>query len=108
MGRKLSTAELLAPKKEVSFLLTDMYLSNLSNDGAPPTGELAELYLFIERQLRGKFDRRIVYTIAADSEAEALVQLREFASRSDVELVEEKTRKTILKDWLRDEQTAGG
>lgn len=104
MARKLTTAALIAPKDGATFLLTETYLSNLNDDGMPPAGEPAELHLFIERRINGKFDRRLIHTLTAENEEAAIAQLREFASRPDVQLVEEKSRKVIPKEWFDHEQ----
>ena len=97
--------DLLAPGDGTTFLLDGTYLSNLVKD-EPPEGQPAELYLFIERYVRGKLYRRFVHTIAAETEEQAISRLREFASRSDVALIEETTRKPIQKDWLSPETLA--
>lgn len=91
----------LSPAEGVTYLLDQFYLSNLKGD-APPEGEPVEFYIFVER-LRPHERRRSVETISAETEDAALDQLRTFASRPDVTLVEERTRKPIPKEWLQKE-----
>ena len=92
---------ILPPTDGVSYFLDQFYLSNLKGD-APPQGEPVEFYIFVTR-FRPHEERRSVETILAETEDAALDQLREFASRSDVTLLEERTRKAIPKDWLAKE-----
>lgn len=89
---------ILPPTEGVSYLLDQFYLSNLKND-LPPQGEQVEFFVFITR-LRTHEKRRTVETFSAETEEGCLDQLRVFASRPDVTLVEERTMKPIPKDWL--------
>lgn len=68
------------------------YLSNEKN-GKWPAGKPVEFYLFIERWRGGKKQQRFVHEITAPTEERALDELRELASRPDVTLIEEQTRK---------------
>jgi hypothetical protein len=85
----------------VHYLMDETYLSNV-RDREPPFGELVELHIFVERYV-GKQKKRFVYEFKAATEKAALAQLEEFASRADVTLVEEKTRKPVPKEWLEKE-----
>jgi hypothetical protein len=92
---------ILPPTDGVAYFLDQIYLSNLKGD-APPEGKPVEFYIFVTR-LGPQGQRRSVETISAGSEDEALDQLKAFASRSDVTLVEERTHKPIPKEWLNKE-----
>ena len=50
----------------------------------------------------GKQKLRSVESFTASNEAEALEAMREFASRPDVTLVEEKSRKAVPKEWMEE------
>ena len=93
--------DILPPMEGVSYLMDETYLSNLGN-GEPPVGEPVELIVFVERYIR-KEKKRFVYEFKGADEKAALAQLEEFASRPDVTLVEEKTRKPVPKEWLEKE-----
>lgn len=95
---------ILPPTNGISYLMDSTYLSNEKNGHWPET---AELYIFMERW-RGKHkQQRFVYEIAAPDEQSALDELIAIASRPDVRLIEERTRKAIAKEFLDDphEQT---
>jgi ATP-dependent helicase YprA (DUF1998 family) len=96
---KKNKSDILSPMDGVYYLMDETYLSNVKN-GKPPVGEPVELQIFVERFVR-KQKRRFVHEFTAATEEEVLAQLEAFASRSDVTLVEEKTRKPIPKDWLQ-------
>ena len=107
MSRRTSP-DILPPMEGVSYLLDETYLENLKH-GRPPHGEPVVLDIFIERIIERKsakgvsrVRKRIVHEIRAATEALALDQLREFASRPDVELVDEKTRQPVTKEWLKE------
>jgi hypothetical protein len=93
--------DILPPMEGVSYLMDETYLSNL-RDGKPPFGELVELVIFVERYI-GKQKKRCVCEFTGATEQAALAKLEEFASRSDVTLVEEKSRKPVPKQWLEKE-----
>lgn len=105
MAKPIDKSKIQPPREGVTYELDEIYLS----DG-PPKRQQAELHLFIQRLERGHFVRRIVHTVAADTEALAVEQMKEFASRPDVTLVSTSTRKAIAKEWLDadQEQTVGG
>lgn len=92
---------ILPPMEGVSYEMDETYLSNLKGS-EPPHGEPVELHLFVVRFIR-KQKQRNVYTITAATESIALRLLEEFASRPDVHIVEEKTRKPVPKEWLTKE-----
>ena len=107
MKRK-SNAEISPVAEGVSYLMDSIYLSNQKQSGEWPVGEPIELYIFLERWKGGKKEQKFVQTIAAPTEEEALDQLRVIASRSDVTLMEEATRKEVPKDFLTDKQLGPG
>ena len=94
--------DILPPMDQVYYFMDETYLSNLKN-GRPPVGELVELHVFVDRFVR-KQKQRFVHEFAAATEEEAIAQLREFASRPDVTIVEEKTRKPVSKAWLSEKE----
>jgi hypothetical protein len=96
--------DIMPPMDGVTYLMDETYLSNLKN-GKPPFGEPVELIVFVERFVR-KQKRCFVHAFSAATEEDALEELREFASRSDVTLVEEKTRKPVPKQWEQIEKEA--
>jgi hypothetical protein len=86
-----------SPTEGVTYKLDSTYLSN-EREGEPHPVPF-ELYCFIQR-MTAKRSTHFVHTFEGPTEMEAIDQLEEFASRSDVELVEEQTRKHVPKEWL--------
>jgi hypothetical protein len=89
----------------VCYQLDSTYLSNLKEGQPHPVP--VELYCFIQRlAAKPRRPSHFVHTFAAPTEKEALDLLREFASRTDVRLVDEKTRRLVPKEWLPDHEQA--
>jgi hypothetical protein len=93
--------DILPPTDGITYLMDETYISNLRG-GKPPFGEPVELIIFVERYIE-KQKKRCVCAFIGATEKAALAQLEEFASRPDVTLVEEKSRKPVPKQWLKKE-----
>ena len=92
---------ILPPTDGIRYEMDETYLDNCNKNREPPYGEPVELCVFLVRFV-GKQKLRSVESFTASNEADALKAMREFASRPDVTLVEEKSRKAVPKEWMEE------
>lgn len=92
---------IIPPMEGLRYEMDDTYIDNLDKNRNPPYGEPAELCVFLVRFI-WKHKLRGVESFTAANEASALDLLRAFASRADVTIVEEKSRKPVPKEWMDD------
>ena len=90
---------ILPPTDGIRYEMDETCLDNCNKDRKPR--EPVEFFVFLVRFV-GKQKLRSVESFTASNEAEALEAMREFASRPDVTLVEEKSRKAVPKEWMEE------
>lgn len=92
---------ILPPMAGLRYEIDETYFDNLDKSGKPPYGEPVELVVFLVRFI-GKQKLRSVESFTAANESDAISLLRDFASRPDVTVVEEKSRKPVPKEWMEE------